>query len=80
MEPNQLPPKQVAYEKRFHGGGGCCFSGPPMWDDGDDGDPVLRDYNLFYKCETLKQWLPVPPGHSVDEAGDSDKDNIMAAY
>ena len=51
-----------------------------MRDDRDDGDPALCDYNLFYKCETLKQWLPIPPGHSVDEAGDSDEDDIMAAY
>jgi hypothetical protein len=54
-----------------------------MWNDGDDDtDPMLRDYNLFYKCETLKQWFPIPLGYSVDEAGDSDvdTDDFVAPY
>ena len=70
---NQRPSKRLSYEKRFHDGGGCRFSAPPMRkDDNDDGLPVEHDYDLFYQCETLKQWLPVPHGYSVDEDAEFD--------
>ena len=66
---NQQPSKRLSYKKQYHDGGGCCFSAPPMWkDDNDNGLlPVERDYDLFYQCETLRQWFPVPHGYSVDE-------------
>jgi hypothetical protein len=64
----------VAYEKWYDDRGGYRFSGPLMRNDGDDTDPALHDYKLFYKCETLKQWFPVPPGYSMDEAGNPDAD------
>ena len=65
-------PKWVAYEKRFHDGGGHRFSAAPMRKDDDDDPndlPVEHDYNLYYRCETFKQWFPVPHGYSVDEDG-----------
>lgn len=60
------PPKQGSYEKRYDDGGGCCFAAPPMQLDDDPGEPVQCDYVLFYKCKTLKQWLPVPHGYCID--------------
>ena len=74
MEPGQPSAKRVAYEKQYHGGGGCRFSGLPMQSEDGDMDPAHLDYKLWYKCETLKQWFPVPPGYSVDKAGDLDAD------
>ena len=64
-------PKWVTYEKRFHDGGGHRFSAPPMWKDDDDPNdlPVEHDYDLYYRCETFKQWFLVPRGYSVDEDG-----------
>ena len=65
-------PKWVAYEKRFHDGGGHHFSAAPMWKDDDDDPndlPVEHNYNLYYRCETFKQWFLVPHGYSVDEDG-----------
>ena len=61
--------KKVSYEKQYHEGGGCWFSGPLMKRDEDDPDAaqIEHDYNLFYRCEIHKQWLPVPHGYSVDE-------------
>jgi len=61
--------KKVSYEKRYHEGGGSWFSGPPMKRDEDDPDaaPIEHDYDLFYRCEIHKQWLPIPHGYSVDE-------------
>ena len=66
--PDQQSSKRLSYKKEYHDGGGCRFSAPPMQkDDNDDGLPLDRDYDLFYRCETLKQWLPVPRGYLVDE-------------
>ncbi|KAI5998888.1 hypothetical protein EDC04DRAFT_2909211 [Pisolithus marmoratus] len=61
-----LPKKQVSYNKHYHDGGGCCFSGPPMQkDDNDASEPPVCDYDLFYFCDTQKQWLPVLAGYVV---------------
>ncbi|KAI6016744.1 hypothetical protein EDC04DRAFT_2903047 [Pisolithus marmoratus] len=70
-----LRPAQVFYEKQFHNGGGGHFSAPPMRkNDDDSGSPPEQDFDLFYHCETLKQWLPVLHGYSVDEdAEDSEE-------
>ncbi|KIK15550.1 hypothetical protein PISMIDRAFT_16437 [Pisolithus microcarpus 441] len=63
-------PKKVSYEKQYHEGGGNRFTGPPMKkDEDDDGFPPDRDYDLFYFCETFKEWFPVPSGYIVDDSG-----------
>ena len=65
---DQRSSKRLSYKKRYHDGGGCRFSTAPMRkDDNDDGLPLEHDYDLFYQCETLKQWFPVPRGYLVDE-------------
>jgi len=70
-ETQELPAKKrVSYNKRYHDGGGCRFSGLPMQKDDDDDDgfgPVDHDYDLLYFCDTQKQWLPVPAGYIIDE-------------
>ncbi|KAI6011473.1 hypothetical protein EDC04DRAFT_2905451 [Pisolithus marmoratus] len=68
-------PAQVFYEKWFHNRGGGHFSAPPMCkNDDDSSSPPEQDFDLFYHCETLKQWLPIPHGYSVDEdAEDSEE-------
>ncbi|KAI6033484.1 hypothetical protein BKA83DRAFT_4120971 [Pisolithus microcarpus] len=60
--------KRVSYNKKYHEGGGCRFTGPPMRKDDRNPDfqPEL-DYDFFYYCDTQKQWLPVPAGFVVDE-------------
>jgi len=73
----QQPPKRVSYEKRYHEGGGCRFHAPPMKKDDEPSSPVEHDFDLFYQCETLKQWLPVPYGYSVDEDAEIN-DNPLA--
>ena len=58
--------KTVFYKKKFHGGGGTTFSGSQM--RVDDGDvSATQDYDLFYFCDSQKQWLPVPGGYTVDK-------------
>ncbi|KAN0091031.1 hypothetical protein V8E55_004597 [Tylopilus felleus] len=66
--------KKVTYEKRYHGGGGCRFTGPMM--EAGDADPNT-DYDLYYECDMQKQWLPVPCGFIVieDEEEPEDEDN-----
>lgn len=44
--------------------------------DDDPGEPVQCDYVLFYKCETLKQWLPVPHGYCIDENAEMNDDTL----
>ncbi|KIK13778.1 hypothetical protein PISMIDRAFT_17760 [Pisolithus microcarpus 441] len=57
---------RVSYERWYHEGGGWRFTAPPMHKDDNPGLPPKLDYDLFYLCETIKQWLPVPHGYSVD--------------
>jgi hypothetical protein len=64
--------KKVAYEKQYHNRGKSRFSGPPMVDG--DPDPTV-DYDLYYMCDTQKQWLPVPMGFIVIEDADEDTGN-----
>ncbi|KAI6020499.1 hypothetical protein EDC04DRAFT_2901729 [Pisolithus marmoratus] len=68
LEPQESqPPKWVFYKKKFHDGGGSHFSAPPMQQDDNTNYPVMQDYDLFYFCEMLQQWFPIPPGYTVDE-------------
>ncbi|KAF8546997.1 hypothetical protein OG21DRAFT_1370570, partial [Imleria badia] len=39
--------KRVAYKKKYFGGGGCHFTGPPMIPGDGDNDATM-DYNLWY--------------------------------
>jgi len=48
----------VAYERRFDGGGGCHFLGPPIV----GGDYSVPGETVLYKCMALGQWLLVPLG------------------
>ncbi|KAI6039959.1 hypothetical protein EDC04DRAFT_2602833 [Pisolithus marmoratus] len=61
------PPKWVFYKKQFHDGGSSHFNAPPMQQDDNTNYPAMQDYDLFYFCEMLWQWFPVPPGYTVDE-------------
>jgi hypothetical protein len=58
--------KKIAYERRYHDRGRARFGAGPMQHDGDD-DGGPREYNIFYHSDDHVQWLPVPPGFSVDE-------------
>jgi hypothetical protein len=63
--------KKIAYKKQYHDGGKSHISGPPMV----DGDPdPFADYDLYYKCDTQNQWLPVPKGFVVIEDADEEED------
>ena len=66
--------KKIAYERRYFRGGASHFgAGPMRFDDGDDsGGP--RDYDIFYYSDEHAQWLPVPKGFSVDEAGENEEE------
>ncbi|KIK82027.1 hypothetical protein PAXRUDRAFT_14938 [Paxillus rubicundulus Ve08.2h10] len=67
------PVKKVAYQKKYHNGGGCRFTGPLMQQDDSDTSPASGQYyDLLYFCDAQNQWLPVPHGFRVDE--DVDKD------
>ncbi|KIK13577.1 hypothetical protein PISMIDRAFT_17902 [Pisolithus microcarpus 441] len=70
-----LKPVRLSYERRYHDGGSWRFTAPPMRkNDNDASSPPEQDFDLFYCCETLKQWLPVPHGYSVDaDMEDSDE-------
>ncbi|KAF8548498.1 hypothetical protein OG21DRAFT_1489353 [Imleria badia] len=70
-----LRKKKTAYEKCYHGGGGCHFTVSMM--KPGDADPGA-DYNLYYKCDTQNQWLPVPHGFVVieDLVEDENEDNV----
>jgi hypothetical protein len=68
------PKKKVAYEKQYHDGGASRFLAGPMQPD-DGGDTPGIDFDLYYKCDTQNQWLPVPMGFIVvedEEASDMD--------
>lgn len=41
-----------------------------------DADPDA-DYDLYYKCETQNQWLPIPRGFVVIEDIYEDEDNML---
>lgn len=69
-----LRKKKIAYEKRYHKGGGSRFTGPMM--EAGDADPDA-DYDLYYKCETQNQWLPIPRGFVVIEDIYEDEDNML---
>ena len=71
---HQPPQKKVAYEKKYHDGGGSRFTGPPMIaGDGDDDAP--KDYELWYQSTDHGTWLPVPRGFIVCE--DEDEDSLF---
>ncbi|KAG9309093.1 hypothetical protein JVU11DRAFT_10976 [Chiua virens] len=60
---DEQPVKRVAYQKRFHDGGGSRFTGLPMM----PGSLPLLDYDLLYFCDAQNQWLPIPCGFIVVE-------------
>ncbi|KAI6045834.1 hypothetical protein EDC04DRAFT_2598430 [Pisolithus marmoratus] len=74
--------KRVAYEKQFSNGGASQFSGYVMTPDSNLNDPfaVPKDYTIFYKCEVHNQWLPVPPGFSVDKSGEEHEVDLDPFY
>ncbi|KAG6370349.1 hypothetical protein JVT61DRAFT_12157 [Boletus reticuloceps] len=76
--PTRRPLKkvQVAYEKRYHGGGGSRFTGPPMVAADDDDAP--KDYNLWYQSTDHDNWLPVPHGFIVCE--DEEEDSLDSSF
>ncbi|KAF8836535.1 hypothetical protein BDN67DRAFT_983867 [Paxillus ammoniavirescens] len=44
----KLPVKKVAYQKWYHNGGGCQFTGPPMRQDDLDTSPAIgQGYGLL---------------------------------
>ena len=63
------PQKMVAYEKKYHGGGASCFTGPPMIAGDDDGP---EDYNIQYQSAEHGAWLLVPKGFTVCEDDNED--------
>ncbi|KAG9317923.1 hypothetical protein JVU11DRAFT_2155 [Chiua virens] len=64
--------KRITYEKKYHNGGGCHFTGPPMIAGDDDGPP--KDYDLWCQSTDHGAWLPAPQGFIVCK--DEDKDNL----
>ena len=68
------PPKKkkIAYEKKYHNGGGCHFTGPPV-EAGDDDGP--KDYDLWYQSMDHSVWLPGPKGYVVSKDMEEDPAN-----
>ncbi|KAG8213549.1 hypothetical protein J3R82DRAFT_10200, partial [Butyriboletus roseoflavus] len=64
--PAHQPQKRVAYEKKFHSGGGCCFTGPLMIAEDGSGD-MSKDYELWYQSIDHSIWLSIPREFTVCE-------------
>lgn len=63
--------KSVFYKKKFCGGRGCTFSGPPIRLD-VDANKIRAEYDPPYCCDIRGEWLPVPSGFVADETVDDD--------
>ena len=71
LTPDRPNVKKMAYERHYHNGGRARFGAGPMRHDGDDGGG-LCEYDIFYRSDNHEQWLPVPPGFSIDKGGEQD--------